>query len=162
VRVYIGAGSNIDAEAHLAAACRALDREYGPLRLSPVYRNASFGFEGDDFLNVVIGFSTRQAPETVLAFLARLHDAAGRDRSAGSQGPRVLDLDLLLYGDSVIDTPVVKVPRPDIELHSFVLGPLAELAPDQKHPVSGVTMAELWRRFDQHRHPLYRQDIALL
>ena len=162
MRVYISASSNIDAEMNLRTACRALAGEYGLLDISSVYRNASYGLEGDDFLNAVVGFSTRQSPQEVLGVMARLHREAGREESGKQIGPRVLDLDLLLYGDSVINEPDVQVPRRDILLHAFVLGPLAELAPEQKHPVSGATMAELWACFDQKKHPLYKQDISLL
>ncbi len=161
MRVYISVGSNIDAEINLKNACRALRDEYGQLSISSVYRNASYGFEGDDFLNAVMGFSTEQSPQEVLGVMTRLHHEAGRDSSGKRYGPRVLDLDLLLYGDRVIDESGVRVPRRDILLHGFVLGPMAELAPGQKHPVTGETMAELWDRFDQQKHPLYKQDILL-
>jgi len=162
VRVYISAGSNVDAERNLKNASRALRSEYGQLSISSVYRNASYGFEGDDFLNAVMSFSTEQSPQAVLDVMTRLHHAAGREKSETRFGPRALDLDLLLYGDSVIDEPGIQIPRRDILLHGFVLGPMAELAPEQKHPVSGETMADLWGCFDQQRHPLHKQDISLL
>jgi len=162
VRVYISIGSNIDAEMNLKNACRALRNEYGQLSISSVYRNASFGFEGDDFLNAVMSFSTEQSPQEVLEVMTRLHHQAGRKKSQIRFGPRALDLDLLLYGDSVIDEPGIRIPRRDILLHGYVLGPMAELAPEQKHPVTGETMAKLWDGFDQQKHPLNKQDISLL
>lgn len=162
VEVWVSAGSNIEPERWLRLACRELAARFGPLTLSGTYRNPAVGMEGDDFLNLVIGFRTALAPEAVVAELERLHDLAGRDRSAGSWTPRTLDLDLLLYGDQVIDRPGVKVPRKDVIKYGFVLGPLAEAAPGLRHPVSGQTMAELWEGFDRDAVPLTRVDIALL
>jgi 2-amino-4-hydroxy-6-hydroxymethyldihydropteridine diphosphokinase len=63
---------------------------------------------------------------------------------------------LLLYGDAVLSDPAIRVPREDIRKYAFVLGPLAELAPELRHPLSGETMAELWAAFDQAAHPLQR------
>ena len=114
------------------------------------------GFEGDDFLNLVFGFRTAESPEAVVAELERLHRLAGRVRGSERFAPRTLDLDLLLYGDAIL-AGEIRVPREDILKYAFVLGPLAELAPDLKHPVTGQTMAELWSCFNRERHPLERQ-----
>lgn len=161
VEVWVSAGSNIEPERWLRMACRELAARFGPLTLSGVYRNPAVGMEGDDFLNLVIGFRTALAPDAVVVELERLHDLAGRDRSAGSWTPRTLDLDLLLYGNQVIDRPGVRVPRQDVVRFGFVLGPLAEAAPGLRHPVSGLTMAELWERFDREAVPLTRVDLDL-
>jgi 2-amino-4-hydroxy-6-hydroxymethyldihydropteridine diphosphokinase len=162
VEVWVSAGSNIEPERWLRMACRDLAARFGPLTLSGVYRNPALGMEGDDFLNLVIGFRTALPPEAVVAELERLHDLAGRVRSAGSWTPRTLDLDLLLYGDQVIDRPGVRVPRKDVVKYGFVLGPLAEAAPGLRHPVSGLTMAELWDRFDRDAAALTRIELDLL
>lgn len=162
MKVYVSVGSNIDAELNLRKACQALRHEYGLLGISSVYRNAAYGFEGDDFLNAVISFSTAQSPREVLGVMSRLHREAGREKTDSRFGPRALDLDLLLFGDRVIDESGIRVPRRDILLHGYVLGPMAELAPDQAHPVIGETMAELWNGFDQQKHPLHKQELSLL
>lgn len=162
VGVWVSAGSNIEPERWLRMACRALAARFGPLTLSGVYRNPAVGMEGDDFMNLVIGFRTTLAPEAVVAELERLHDLAGRERSAGSWTPRTLDLDLLLYGDQVIDRPGVRVPRKDVVRYGFVLGPLAEAAPGLRHPVTGQTMAELWANFDRDEAALTRIELDLL
>ena len=161
VDVYIGAGSNVEPEHHLRLACQALRERFGPLRISSVYRNPPVGFEGEPFLNLVIGFHTSDSAAAIVEELERLHSSAGRMRSSNPFGPRSLDLDLLLYGEQIIDSPPIRVPRSDIEEYSFVLGPLAEIAPDLRHPIDGRTMAELWASFDQSNHPLERTDIEI-
>jgi 2-amino-4-hydroxy-6-hydroxymethyldihydropteridine diphosphokinase len=148
VDVYVSAGSNIDPEQHLRDACGRLADRLGPLSLSSVYRTEAVGFEGDDFLNLVLLFSTDLDIHIVQAILGETELQGGRARSAASFVPRTLDLDLLLYGSVVCDDPAARVPRADILKYAFVLAPLAELAPDLRHPVDGRTMHELWSAFD--------------
>jgi 2-amino-4-hydroxy-6-hydroxymethyldihydropteridine diphosphokinase len=160
VQAFIGAGSNIEPARHLRLALRELRRRFGPLALSSVYRNRAEGFEGADFLNMVVGFTTGEPPAAVNVELERLHALAGRVRGANAFSPRTLDLDLLLYGDLVDES--LRLPRADVTSYAFVLGPLAELAPGLRHPVTGDTMAALWSRFDQARHPLERLPLSVL
>lgn len=154
VMAYVGIGSNIEPARHVRMALAELARLHGELVSSSVYRSRAEGFQGDDFLNLVVGFRTNESAQSVVAGLERLHDAAGRVRGPSSFASRTLDLDLLLYGDEVI--PELKVPREDIARYGFVLGPLAEIAPELRHPVTGETMAELWARFDRERHPMQK------
>jgi 2-amino-4-hydroxy-6-hydroxymethyldihydropteridine diphosphokinase len=161
VDVFVSAGSNVAPEKHLALACRELARCFGKLRLSCVYRNPAIGFEGPDFLNLVVAFTTCEPPEAVVARLERLHTLAGRVRGPDPYSPRTLDLDLLLYGDCVISDDGIRVPHRDIERYAFVLRPLAELAPHLRHPVTGQTMAQMWDAFDQRAHPLERVELQL-
>lgn len=162
VRVFVSAGSNIEPERHLRRACEELQQRFGRLTLSSVYRNAPFDFEGDDFLNLVIGFSTTESPHEILAELERLHRQAGRVRGAAAFSSRTLDLDLLLYGDEIITDGALRVPREDITKYGFVLGPLAEMAPDLRHPVTGERVAAMWRNFDRAAHPLERTALRLV
>jgi 2-amino-4-hydroxy-6-hydroxymethyldihydropteridine diphosphokinase len=154
--IYVSAGSNIDPVRHLRFACRELGERFGPLALSSVYQTASIGFDGDDFLNMVISFSTDSRLEEVVAELIRLERAAGRDGDTDRFSARTLDLDLLLYGDRVSDGPPVRLPRSDITEYAFVLAPLAELVPELLHPVTGETMQDLWMRFDRSRQSIRR------
>jgi 2-amino-4-hydroxy-6-hydroxymethyldihydropteridine diphosphokinase len=72
-----------------------------------------------------------------------------------------MDLDVLLFGNQIGVTPQVTLPRPDLLKRAFMLGPLAEIAPRLQHPVSGLTMAELWAQFDRDAHPLLRIELDL-
>lgn len=145
-RAYVSLGSNIEPERNLRRALDALRARFGPLALSSVYRSRAVGFDGDDFLNLVAAFDSDEGPEAVAAALHAIEDAQGRDRQAPRFSSRTLDLDLLLYGDRVIERPGLRLPRAEIEEQAFVLLPLAELAPGLVHPVLGVTIGELQRR----------------
>lgn len=152
--VYIGAGSNVAPQRHLAAGLVALAEHFGILRLSPVYRNSPVGFDGDDFLNMVIAFDTEAPVEAVGTTLSAIEAANGRTRTESKFSPRTLDLDLLLYGDLVIDVDGLQLPRDEITRYSFVLKPLADLAGERRHPVLGRSFDELWAEYDDTRHPL--------
>jgi 2-amino-4-hydroxy-6-hydroxymethyldihydropteridine diphosphokinase len=160
--VFVGVGSNVEPDRHLAAGLRALASRFGVLRLSPVYRNSAVGFEGEDFLNMVVAFDTEDPVEEVAAALAMIESANGRTRNEARYSARTLDLDLLLYGDLVIRTGELQLPREEVTHHAFVLKPLADLAGDLVHPVLGQSYAELWNRFDAARHPLQRVHPNLL
>jgi 2-amino-4-hydroxy-6-hydroxymethyldihydropteridine diphosphokinase len=160
VNVYLSAGSNIAPENNLKMACQQLESEYGELTLSSVYQNPAVGFAGDDFLNMVIGFSTYEQPELIVDRLESLHEKAQRERQADPFSSRTLDVDLLLYGDLVSgDAP--RLPREDIEKYAFVLGPMAEVAPQLRHPVSGMTMSEIWDDFGADAHPMQKVEIGI-
>ena len=160
VEVFVSAGSNIEPERNLRLASRELRARYPELRVSPVYRSEAVGFSGDDFLNLVFGFRTNEPPAEVVAVLESLHVLAGRVRGANAFAPRTLDLDLLLYGDLVSDDPGIRVPRDDILRYAFVLRPLADLEPELRHPVLGVSIGSLWAQFDQASQPLEPVQIA--
>jgi len=144
--VYVGIGSNMDAEVNVPRALALLEERFGVLQRSRAYRNPAVGFKGDAFINMVVGFSTPAAVTEVGMVLAEVEAACGRERGGPKYGPRALDLDLLLYGDLVSgDGPVL--PREEILERAFVLGPLAELAPDLMHPTEGRRLADLWADF---------------
>jgi 2-amino-4-hydroxy-6-hydroxymethyldihydropteridine diphosphokinase len=95
-----------------------------------------------------------ESPGEICDEIERLHNLAGRRRSNEKWASRPLDIDLLLYNDRIIDERPVRVPRSDILEYSFVLRPLAELAPDLVHPITGKTMLTHWQEFDADSHPL--------
>ena len=152
--VYLGLGSNIDPEQNLGLGVAELRRRYGDVELSAVYRSPAVGFAGDDFLNLVARCESEDSPLSICEEIEVIHNLSGRDRSGGKWEARTLDIDLLLYNDMVVDEPPVRVPRDDILAYAFVLRPLAELAPDLVHPVTGKTMLDHWRAFDADSQPL--------
>lgn len=151
---WVAAGSNIRPRAHLRRALALLRAQFPGLRVSRAYANRAVGFAGDDFINLVAAFPAQLPLPGLLARLKAVERAVGREPGEVKWGPRVLDLDLILYGDLAGEFDGVRLPHPDLATRAWVLGPLAELAPGLRHPASGATMAELWRRFDQTAHPL--------
>ena len=158
-RVYLGLGSNIDPENNLRLGVAALRDSYGNLDISPVYKNAAVGFEGPDFLNLVVGLDSDDSPTRIQACIERIHKQAGRHRGEEKLASRPLDIDLLLYDDLVLEDP--PLPRSDVLDYAFVLQPLADLAPDVVHPISGQTIAEHWQAFGAARHPMTLVDVIL-
>lgn len=154
-RVYVSVGTNIDRERNVASGLAALDREYDGLQQSRLFETQAVGFSGDLFYNLVVAFETGQSPQQVSAVLNRIEDAHGRDRRGGKFSNRSLDLDLLLYDDLVVDEPGLVLPRPEILDYAFVLRPLAEIAGDRKHPVTGVSFAAMWDQFDASSQPMW-------
>ena len=154
MRAYISIGSNIERDANVRAAVQALHRRFGSVALSRVYESQPIGFEGQNFYNLVAAFDTDELPEAVVVILHDIERQLGRKRSTSHFTSRTIDLDLLLYGDLVRDDPALPVPRPEVTEYACVLRPLAELAPEARHPRSGETFATLWRRFDKSTQPL--------
>lgn len=147
-RVYVGIGSNIDRENSIRGAVRELTTHYGRLTLSPVYESKALGFEGENFYNLVAGFDSAESIEHIKQTLSRIESRFGRVRQENRFSARALDLDLLLYGDTVRHDDKVNLPHPDIQRYAFVLCPLADIAPELRHPEAGLSCAEMWRRFD--------------
>lgn len=158
VEVYVSAGSNIEPVKNLRLACSELEESSGLLSRSSVYRTKSVGFEGNDFLNMVIRFSSPLSLDDIICELERIEKLSDRRRESMPFASRTLDLDLLLYGDQVVRSPQVSLPRADITKYAFVLGPMAEMAPGLRHPQSGKTMGELWAAFDQGAQPIQRLE----
>ena len=159
-QVLVAAGSNVEPRANLRRALDALAGHYPRLRCSSAYRNRAVGFEGEDFINLVIGFDTDDDVHTVIDRLHEAESLCGRARNAPKWAPRSMDLDILLYGDRVCDEPGLVLPRPDLVRRAYMLGPAAEIASDTVHPTLGVTLGELWRNFTQVEHPLVAVELG--
>ena len=134
-RIFIGIGSNLEGPVRqVAAALHALAREVELLRCSGCYQTTPWGVTDQPvFVNAVAQVRTSLEPAALLACLQRLEQAAGRRRDR-HWGPRVLDLDLLAWGDRTIATPALVVPHPRLAERAFVLVPWAEIAPDFEVP----------------------------
>ena len=141
----LGLGSNVAAGKHLRAAVLALRERFDGLRLSPLYRSRAVGFEGADFINFAAAIETSLAPADLHTWLRELEDRHGRRRDVPKFSDRTLDVDILLYGDLVLDDPELQLPRPEILRFAHVLRPLAELVPEQLYPGRDETLAELWQ-----------------
>ena len=159
--VYLGLGSNIDPENNLRLGVRELSQRFGDLAISRTYQSSAVGFEGPDFLNLAVGLETSATPRDIHDQIDAIHKLAGRQVGAARLLSRPLDIDLLLYGDLIVDAPPVHLPRADILEYSFVLRPLAEIAPDLIHPEVGRSLQDLWEEFDATAHPLMPVDIGL-
>ena len=156
---YLGVGSNIEAHANVTSGIAALREAFATLELSPVYRAPAIGFRGNDFLNLVARVDTDLAPLDLRDWLHALEDRHGRDRSQPKFSDRTLDIDILLYDDLWLLSPALEIPREEILTSAHVLKPLADLAPDLRHPVARRTMAELWGAFPQQDTGLERIDL---
>ena len=131
--VYIGLGANLgEREATLRQALAALGQYPGTrvLRVSPLYGSAPVDAGGPDYLTAVAEVSTTLTPEALLQALQAIEQSAGRERPYRN-APRTLDLDILWFGDQVIDTPTLTVPHPRMAERAFVLRPLADLVPER-------------------------------
>ncbi len=133
VRAYIALGANLgDPQTAILTAIEALAAVEGIelLQRSSLYRSAPLGASGPDYVNAVVAVQTRLSAPTLLVSLQQLEDQAGRRRSYRN-APRLLDLDLLTYGEARIDSATLVVPHPRMYERAFVLLPLAEIAPEQ-------------------------------
>lgn len=147
-QVYVSIGSNVEPDRNVAHALDALREAFGNIEVSPFYQTAAVGFDGDDFLNLVVGFETDMTISALDERLDRIESAAGRERSAQRFAPRTLDLDLLLYGDTVMQCDGIRVPRKELLKYAFMLMPLADIAGERRHPVDGRSFLELLHASD--------------
>ena len=150
---YIGMGANLPSsagspEATIATALGRLARIGRIVARSSLYSTEPVGYaDQPKFVNAVVAVETGASPREILDALMRIEKEFGRDRAnAIPNGPRTLDLDVLLFGDCIIDEPGLRVPHPRLAERAFVLVPLNEIAPEATDPHSGATVAELLQR----------------
>lgn len=149
VKIYLGIGSNIEPDKNIRAGLESLSALFSALTISPIYLAPAFGFEGDDFYNLVVAAETDLPVAQLVTKLRELEYQHGRSLQAVKFSSRSLDIDLLLYGDFVgtlvCESGEYQIPRSDIDKFDFVLRPLQDIAGEQRHPRSGKTFAELWQ-----------------
>ena len=141
---WLGLGSNVSADENIRAGITELQSQFKNVAFSPVYTSASVGFDGDDFINLVARVETTMKPLELRQYLRDLEDRYGRKRDVPKFSDRVLDIDILLYDDLVVSSPLLQIPRAEIFKFPHVLKPLADLDPELLHPSEMRTMAEIW------------------
>ncbi len=159
-RITVSIGSNIDRDNAIRAGVRELARRYGPLTLSSVYESEAVGFDGDNFYNLVAAFDCTLPVGELAAELRAIEEAHGRVRGDERFSPRTLDIDLLTYDALTGEHDGVQLPRDEITRNAFVLWPLAEICPEERHPLSGERYADLWAAFDKASQPLWPIDFS--
>ena len=146
VVVHLGLGSNLgNKESNLRKGIDLLEEKVRISQVSPMYETEPWGFaEQPSFLNCVCRGETTLSPWELLAF-AKDVEAALKRQPTFRNGPRTLDVDILFYGDAVISEAELEIPHPRLASRGFVLVPLADISPELRHPVLGVTAAEMLR-----------------
>ncbi|MFA1260715.1 2-amino-4-hydroxy-6-hydroxymethyldihydropteridine diphosphokinase [Xanthomonas axonopodis pv. fascicularis] len=153
--VLLSLGSNVQPTHYLRLAVAALRARFGQVVVSPAYRTPAVGFDGPDFVNNAAVLQTDLDLDALDHWLHALEDAHGRDRSGPRFSDRTLDLDVVFFGDRIVEGPGhLRIPRPELK-HAFVLKPLADIAPDFIDPLSGQALATLWQA-----HPQYGSAFA--
>ena len=132
--VFVSIGTNINAEANMLLVKESLNSLFDVI-YSSIYKTPAEGFEGEDFLNSVCKFDTDKNPQELRTLLKNIEKDMGRTFTQKGMSNRVIDLDLILYGDFQINRNGLELPSSDIEKYKFVLEPLAEIAPDDIHPI---------------------------
>ena len=146
-QVYLSLGSNIDPHTYIAAGLDALTAQFGPLTISPVYESVAVGFDGDNFLNLVVGIETSLPVGALFLVLKQIEDDHGRVRNGPKYSGITLDIDILTYDALCGVVDGVVLPRGEELRNAFVLLPLSELAPDVRHAQTGDTFAQIWRNY---------------
>ncbi|MCA9940782.1 MAG: 2-amino-4-hydroxy-6-hydroxymethyldihydropteridine diphosphokinase [Anaerolineales bacterium] len=161
---YLGLGSNLgQREVHLRQAIKLLRAFMVVSAISPVYETPPWGVvDQPDFLNICVAGSTHLPPLPLLSALKRIENEMGR-RATYRWGPRLIDIDLLFYGDLILETERLTIPHPHLAARAFVLAPLADIAPGYLHPQTKNSVAEMLAEVDQTglrrlAAPLFAED----
>ncbi len=152
-KVYLSIGSNMgNREEHLQTALQRLQRErtIRGIRVSDWIETEPYGYlEQASFLNAAVELETIESPDSLLKILQKIETEGGRERTI-HWGPRTIDLDIVLFGDVIMQTETLTIPHREMHLREFVLRPLAQLAPWVSHPVYHKTVSELWEQMSQN------------
>ena len=145
---YLSLGSNVSPEKNIQFALDQLSKIFGETVSSSTYKTKAIGFEGSDFLNLVVKIETDLDPERLIDRLHGIEEMTGRITGTKAFNDRTLDIDVLIYGDQI--NPDLNIPRDEILMYGFVLEPLAELNPEGLHPIERVRFMELWSKLKEN------------
>ena len=153
--IHLNIGSNQNRRSNIRLAVESLELHFSDIVLSSLFESPSEGFKGNDFYNVGVNIYTLKTANEVVDILRDIENSLGRDRSLPKFSSRIIDLDLVLYGGIINED--LNVPRKDILKYAFVLAPLAELNPEEIHPLEGASYQNLWKTFQSKQDFILRQ-----
>lgn len=155
-RVYLSLGSNIDREHYITVCLNTLNEQFGELLISSIYESEAVGFDGDAFLNLVVGIDTDLSVDELYYVLRDIEHSNHRRRDLEKFSARTLDIDILTYDQQTGFFAGGILPREEITRNAFVLWPLAEIAPNEPHQPTNKSFAELWAAYGVDKQSLWR------
>lgn len=156
--VALSLGSNINPQQYLRIALDALHARYGDMRTSSVFESEAVGFNGANFLNMVVLIETDESLGELTQFLKDFELKNGRVRNSAKFSGRTVDVDVLTYGDACGIVHDIVLPRAEILENAYVLWPLSQVLYDELHPGVGKSYGELWVNYDKARQKLWSID----
>lgn len=151
-------GSNVEPALHIQKALDSLTEMFGELRLSSVFESKAVGFDGGNFLNMVVAVETAMSLAQISQLIKALETRHGRLRDQARFSSRTLDIDILTLGDLCGVHEGIVLPRPEITVNAYVLWPLSQVCPDCIDPHSGQPYQALWAAYDRQRQSLWPVD----
>ena len=156
-RVYLSIGSNIEPEKYVRGSIAQIRQHFSNVTVSNVYESVAVGFEGENFLNLAVGFDTDMSLQSLAKLLRKIENQNGRKRHReGGYDSRTLDVDILIYGDLAGTFDGIELPRSEIANRGFVILPLADLIPDWEFPaIFSGKLGEFRDRYNSDENPLW-------
>jgi 2-amino-4-hydroxy-6-hydroxymethyldihydropteridine diphosphokinase len=149
VNIHLNIGSNTNRRKNISLALSSLESFFFNIKFSSLYSSPAEGFDGDDFYNIGVNAKTSMSIVETIDSLHSIEQSLGRDRLQKKFSSRIIDLDLVFYGDIV--HPKFNIPRDDVLKYAFVLAPASELNPGLLHPIQGLTYSDLWKSFQSNK-----------
>ncbi len=157
-KILLGIGSNINREENIRSGIETLSSVVRDMCVSPVYESPAFGFNGDNFFNLVVMGETERSLDELVGLLREIEFTHGREKDAAKFSSRYLDIDILIYGDKVGVFQGLELPRPEVLTQSYVLKPIVDVAPELAHPKEGKSFELLWETFSGDKRQIWQSD----